>query len=97
MCELLAERGHAFTTSAEREICRDMKEKLTYVSLEPEAECARKDSVERRLYELPSGSEIQLDLECMRCPEALFKPSLIKARAARPAPLLPLRTCTLIY
>jgi actin len=79
LTKMLSEKGIHWTSNAEREIVKYIKEKYTYVSLDYEAELkeANKSTSIDVQYEMPDGETVTIGAERFKCPEALFRPSLI--------------------
>ena len=71
--KIMTERGYSFTTTSERDIVRDIKEKLSRSALDLNQVFADPASV-RTYYELPDGQIIKVGNQRFRCPEAMFQP-----------------------
>ena len=74
MMILLKETGIQFSSTTEKVIVKDIKEKSCYVALDFEEELK---SFEPFDYELPDGNHVNVKDQRIRCPEALFKPSMV--------------------
>ena len=76
--KILTERGWNFSTSAEQEIVREVKEKLCFVV--PDFQQAMGESLKSNIYDktytLPDGQVLTIGNERFRCPELLFQPGL---------------------
>ena len=82
LMKILTKLGHCFTTTAEQEILRDLKEKHSYAALDVAEEMQAAESGEHDIiYELPDGIIITVGNERFRCAEVLFQPTLIGMEA----------------
>jgi len=74
---IMTERGYSFTTTAERDVVRDIKETLCFVAADFDVEIANAQHGNAdKTYELPDGQVIVVGNERFRVPESLFKPSM---------------------
>lgn len=73
---LLRKSGYKFTTTAEKEVVRIIKEKTCYIALNPSKE--EKDTNGKlEDFALPDGNIVKLGTERFKAPEILFNPELI--------------------
>lgn len=84
---LLRRSGLSFTTTAEADLVKTMKEESCFVTRTPVAdESTEKDS--RTQYTLPDGQGVTLSTERYQAPNILFDPSLIGSEEAGVADIL---------
>lgn len=78
MVKILKDSGYNYDTSAEREIVRDMKEKMCYVAEDYEAELKKAESGSelQKQYTLPDGNICEFAVQRFKTPEYLFNPAL---------------------
>lgn len=79
MQDILSESGVALTSTAEFDIVKDIKEKKCYVALnyDEEMKAFETDKTKETTYELPDGKVITFGNQQIRCPEVLYKPSIL--------------------
>jgi actin-related protein len=82
MMKLLAEAGSPFSSPADRDLVRGIKEASCYVATDFAAELAASGGgAATQPFTLPSGQVLTLGSERFRCPEALFQPNLAEVDA----------------
>lgn len=72
----LRKSGHTFSTSAEKEIVRTVKEKTCYIAINPTKE-EKESAGNYEEFILPDGNTLKLHNERFRAPEILFSPDII--------------------
>ncbi|XP_073537308.1 actin-1-like [Phyllobates terribilis] len=76
LTRLLMETGLSFVSSAEKEIAREIKEKLCYVALDPKEEAENYPAKGLEEYMLPDGKVVTIGPQRFLAPESLFSPSI---------------------
>ncbi|EGD74303.1 actin-1 [Salpingoeca rosetta] len=77
MIKLLDGHAYTFRSTAERDIARGAKEKLSYVALDYEQEMSANCADVEDWYELPDGQVLSVCHERFRCAEPLFQPHIL--------------------
>ncbi|KYQ89879.1 actin [Tieghemostelium lacteum] len=82
LVKLLMEKDFAFTTTSEKLLVRDIKEKLAYVALDYNQELKGNEKDIEKTYELPDGTDLSIGNHRFRCTEPLFKSELLNSNSS---------------
>ncbi|KAJ5075948.1 actin-10-related [Anaeramoeba ignava] len=86
LMKMLNEKGYPFVSSGvQKEMVREMKEKMCYVALDFEKELEK--SSLKKSYKLDNGKVVILQEERVKTAEALFQPDLIFGMGMQPPPI----------
>ncbi|XP_003797091.2 actin-related protein T1-like, partial [Otolemur garnettii] len=81
LIQLLFPRACIFPRTLNKALVNDIKEKLCYVSLEPEKELCKPPKEVFREYRLPDGNVIHIDHQLYQAPEVLFAPDQLGSQS----------------
>ena len=80
LIKLQEEKGYAFSSHTEREIARDLKEKLCFVAYDYDKELVNFKEpnlpTDTSCYDLPDGNLLTIHSDRFQCPELFFQPHL---------------------
>ncbi|XP_053315750.1 actin-related protein T3 [Spea bombifrons] len=82
LMRILNESGISLISTAEREIVKEIKEKLCYVAFDIDLEMSKRVEEVEKEYTLPDGKVVTVHNQRYRCPETLFKPANIGMEAS---------------
>ena len=73
----LTERRNSFTTTAERDVGRDVKEKLCYITFDfdTELKSTGESSDKKQTFEHPEGNILTVGVKRFHCVKVFFQPS----------------------
>ena len=79
LMKILSERGYLLATADDRDLARHIKEEICYVAQDFDEEMAKaaKWNRSKKSFTLPDGTSTTIGEERFKCPEVLFRPSLL--------------------
>jgi actin beta/gamma 1 len=78
LIESTAKHGHCWSTTLERMLASDLRERICYVAEDYEQAMGSTSPLATETYQLPDGEVVTVDSGGILAPEILFKPRLAK-------------------